>query len=180
MSDPSAPLITLAYDGTPLDVQVAAQLAQDSDPTVGLVPALGQRPDDTGARSGAHSVYPNFTTDGPSGERDLCPTPFLIVAPGGVRAIDKLLREVRVVVEVHDDEDMGRQRWPGIVKRVKQVVTRFGWLPTPDSEWFYQGGLAFEDESPPGLHDERYNTSVVQLIFTVRAQDVTSGGGINR
>jgi hypothetical protein len=174
------PLITLVVDGSPLDVQVATHLAADTDPVAGLVPALGQRSDDTGARSGANSIYPNFTTDGPSDERDLCPVPFVIVAPGGVRAVDKLAREVRVIVEVHDTEDMGRLRWPGIVKRLKQTLTRNGWLPTPDSEWFYQGGLAFEDESPPGMHDDRYNTSVVQMIFTVRAQDVTSGGGINR
>lgn len=174
------PLIVLAYDGTPLDVQVAAQLATDTDPSVGLVPALGQRPDDTGARSGVNSIYPNFTTDGPTSDRLFCPTPFILVAPGGARAVDKMAREVRVIVEVHDDPNYARERWPGLVKRVKQVLTRNGWGPTANSEWFYQAGFAFEDESPPGLHDDRYDTDVIQLVFIVRAQDMSSGAGINR
>lgn len=174
------PLIVLAYDGTPLDVQVAAQLATDTDPTLGLVPALGQRPDDTGARSGVNSIYPNFTTDGPTSDRQFCPTPFVLVAPGGARAVDKMAREVRVIVEVHDDPNYARERWPGLVKRVKQVLTRNSWVPVANSEWFYQGGFSFEDESPPGLHDDRYDTDVIQLIFIVRAQDTSSGAGINR
>jgi hypothetical protein len=112
------PLNTLVVDGTPLDVQVAAYLAIDTDPTAGLVPALGQRMDDTGARSGGNSLYPNYATDGPAADRAACPTPFVVVSPGGVHAVDRMTREVRVLVEVHDTEDAGRTRWPGVVRRV--------------------------------------------------------------
>jgi hypothetical protein len=174
------PLNTLVVDGTPLDVQVAAYLATDTDPTAGLVPALGQRMDDTGARSGANSLYPNYATDGPAADRAACPTPFVVVAPGGVHAVDRMTREVRVLVEVHDDADAGRTRWPGIVRRVKWLLTRTNWRPLSDGEYTYIAGLALDDESPPGLHDDRYNTDVTQLIFSVRASDLTSGGGINR
>lgn len=175
------PLNTLVVDGTPLDAQVAAFLATDTDPTAGLVPALGQRMDDSGARSGVNSIYPNYTTDGPTADRDTCPTPFLLVAPGGVHAVDKLVREVRIVVEVHDAPDAGRTRWPGIVRRVKSQLTRTTWRPTSDGEYTYSaGGLALDEESPPGIVDTRYDTEVTQLIFSVKASDLTSGGGINR
>ena len=174
------PLNTLIVDGTPLDAQVAAFLATDTDPTLGLVPALGQRMDDSGARSGVNSIYPNYATDGPAAARDTCPTPFVIVAPGGVHAVDKLVREVRVIVEVHDSPDAGRTRWPGIVRRVKSQLTRTTWKPAPDGEYTYIAGLALDEESPPGIVDTRYDTEVTQLIFSVKASDVTSGGGINR
>lgn len=178
--DPSAPLIELPAPGTPLDLQVALQLAADTDPTQGLVPALGQRPDDSGARSGVNSIYPNYSTDGPDKDRGLCPTPFIVVEPGAVRALDKNLREVHVIVEVHEDPDMGRIRWPGILKRVKQVLVRGGWAPASDADYSYHAGLYFDEESPPGLFDTRYETSVVQCVFAVRAQDTTSGAGVNR
>jgi len=180
MATPGDPLITLAVDGTPLDLQVAAYLASDTDPTAGLVPALGQRMDDNGARSGANSIYPNYLTDGPTSDRESCPTPFVVVAPGGVRGVDKMTREARVIVEIHDTGDAGRTRWPGIVRRLKWLLTRNSWFPLSNGEYSYISGLALDDESPPGLHDDRYNTDVTQIIFSVKASDVTSGGGINR
>ncbi|HZC05483.1 MAG TPA: hypothetical protein VE338_07560 [Ktedonobacterales bacterium] len=180
MPTPGDPLTTLTVDGTPLDLQVAAYLATDTDPTAGLVPALGQRMDDSGARSGANSIYPNYVTDGPNADRSACPTPFLLVAPGGVHGVDRMTREVRVLVEVHDTEDAGRTRWPGILRRVKWLLTRNAWRPVSDGEYTYMAGLALDDESPPGIKDERFDTVMTQLIFSVKASDLTSGGGINR
>lgn len=171
MADPTI----LPYDGTPLDLQVATQLAQDAT----LIAALGQRLGDNGVASGANSVYPNYTTDGPSDDRRTCPTPFLVVLPGGTRAIDRVQREVRVAIEVHDDHGAGRQRWPGILRQVKTLLLRSGWRPLSDSDTSYQSGLYFDDESPPGLEDNDWHTIMVQLVCACRASDMTSGAGIN-
>ncbi len=158
----------LPAPGTPLFRQLQAYLATDTDPANGLLAALG---------NGASSIYPNFTTDGPATDRTVCPTPFLIVAPGGVRATDPSGRDERVVIEVHDDADQGDLRWPGIVARLVQWVCVNEWRPASDGAARYLTGLQFDTESPSGLSDTRYDTLLVQLIFVCRRQDRTSNRG---
>ncbi len=165
----SGPII-LTVPGMPLYRQVITYLATDTDPTQGLVAALG---------NGVSSIYPNFLTDGPTPDRTLCPTPFLIVTPGDMRAKDDRVREWRIVVEVHDDEDQGDQRWPGLLLRVKSWLCVEEYRPVADAAALYRSGLMFEGESPPNLPDTRYQTQVVQAQFLCRGLDRTSGHGSN-
>lgn len=164
MSEP----IILPSSGTPLYRQVLAYLATDTDPTTGLIAALGQ---------GVNSLYPNFTTDGPSSDRTKCPTPFIIVVPGGMRAKDKSGREHRIIVEIHDDLDHGDQRWPGILAHLKQLISIQQWRPESDVVNRFTTGLYFDEESPPNLPDQRNETNVVQVIFACMSLDRTSGRG---
>lgn len=163
----SAPII-LPSVGNPLYRQLLTYLATDTDPTQGIIPALGQ---------GANSLYPNFTTDGPSNDRTQCPAPFLIVDSGGVRAKDRSGRENRIMIEIHDDPDHGDERWPGILARLKQIISINEWRPTNDGVNRYTTGLYFDEESMPNLPDNRYETNVLQVIFTCLSLDRTSGHG---
>lgn len=162
--------IVLPAIGTPLYRQVLAYLATDTDPTQGLLAALGQ---------GVNSLYPNYTTDGPSADRSLCPTPFVLVVPGGKRVVDRTGRDEKIVFEVHDDEDQGEQRYPGIVNRLITLISALQWRPTSDAGHTYVGGLVFDEESPPFLPDQRFGTRQVQLIFSCRVIDKTSQRGYN-
>lgn len=159
--------ITLPSSTNPLYQQVLAYLATDTGPQ-GLLAALGQ---------GALSLYPNYTTSGPSPDRTICPTPFVLVIPGGKRAKDRQLREERIIVEVHDTADAGAARWPGILERLVSLLIQQGWQPVPSGGTRYVGGFTFVEESPPDLHDERFDTNVIQLIVGITCQDRTSGRG---
>ncbi len=162
--------ITLAVIGTPLYRQILAVLATDTDPSQGLLVALGQ---------GVNSLYPNYTTNGPSPDRTLCPTPFVIVTPGGKRATNKAGRDIRIIVEVHDDEDHGETRTPGVVARITYLLSQSGWRPANDVQTTYMSGLIFEEESPPFLPDQRYMTRTTQIILVCQAIDRTSHRGYN-
>jgi hypothetical protein len=159
--------IILSAPGTLFWDQVRDHLIADTDPAVGLVPALGQ---------GANSVYPNYETNGPSSERELCPTPFVLSLYGGSRATDRLGRELRLHLEVHDDPNQGDIRWPGLLARLKQVLIIAEWRLANDTLYRYTSGLYFESESPL-LPDERYHTNAVRLTVCARAMDRTSGRG---
>lgn len=162
--------IALAKPGTDLWQQVIAKLAADIDQNFGLVPALG---------NGANSVYPNFESTGPSDKRELCPCPFILVYDGGKRATDRMNREARVHIEVHDDPNLGEQRRPGIIARIYQVLVISEWRPTGDNLRKYLSGLSFESESM-AVPDDRYLTSAVQLtLVCTRTADRTSGRGYN-
>jgi hypothetical protein len=179
---PTPPLI-LSTNATPLYQLAINQLALDTDPAVGLLVGLGQRnPDPPAAPNqplGAYSLYPNFSTSGPSPDRTICPTPFVIAYDGGLRALDRKVREARIFFEIHDDEDMGNQRIPGIIARINFWLLEREWRPTSDSETIYGAGLSFESRSP-ALPDKRYNTQVVQLAHICsRVLDRTSSRGYN-
>lgn len=163
----AAPVI-LANSTNPLYQQVLAYLATDTDPTQGLLAALGQ---------GADSLYPNLTTSGPDKDRTICPTPFILVAPGGKRAKDRQLREERLIVEIHDDADHGAERWPGLFERLIYLLVQEAWPPTMSGGTRYIGGLYYTEESPPDLPDTRFDTNVIQLLLGVTCQDRTSGRG---
>lgn len=147
--------------------QVRDHLVADTDPVLGLVPALG---------AAANSIYPNYETDGPSSKREVCPTPFVEAIYGGSRATDRLGRELRLFLEVHDAPEQGDIRWPGILARLKTVLIVNEWRLTNDALYRYTSGLYFESESPV-LPDERYRTNVVRLTVCARALDRTSGHG---
>jgi hypothetical protein len=172
--------IVLPTNATALYRQVLNRLALDADPTAGLLAALGQRAaDDGGPASGVNSLYPNFTTGGPSADRAQCPTPFVIAYDGGLRAIDRKVREARIFLEVHDDEDWGDQRIPGIIARMIFWLLEREWRPDNDTETIYGAGLSFESRSM-ALPDKRYNTQVVQLALVCsRVLDRTSSRGYN-
>ncbi len=150
--------------------QIAALLASDTDPSQGLVAALGL---------GAKSIYPNYeASTAPSGDRTICPTPFVLVTPAGRRRLDDQLREDRVVIEIHDDPDHGMLRWPGLLWRVKWLLFHQEFRPVTDglgTNW--RGGVQFDQESPPELPDERYDTNLIQLFVFAKCQDRTSGRG---
>lgn len=165
----STPVI-LPASGTPLYRQIQAYLATDTNPTAGIVPALG---------NATNSIYPNYLTGGPSANRTGCPVPFLIVTPGAVRARDYAAREGEIVVEIHDDPDFGEQRSPGIVQRLLYWLCQTGWRPTSDTMYTYTSGLMFHQASPPNLPDQRYGTMVQQLVFLVYWQDRTSYRGFH-
>lgn len=161
----SSPIV-LPTNTTALYRLVLNQLSLDTDPTAGLLAALGQRlPDPPAAQvaSGAYSLYPNYSTGGPNLEREKCPVPFVIAYDGGLRATNKQIREARIFLEIHDDPDMGDQRIPGIIKRINYWLLEQEWRPPSDSETLYRAGLTFESRSPLQLIDKRYNTAVVQL-----------------
>ncbi len=160
--------ITLIVPGTPLYRQVIAWLSTDTDPLQGLVAALG---------NGVNSMFPNYTTSGPSPDPTLCPRPFLIVAPGGKRAKNEGMREETIVFEVHDDEDHGEARYPGIVGRLEYLMQTQNWRPTDDQWHRYLTGLYFEEASPPFLPDPRYGTRMQQIICKCDLRDTTSFRG---
>jgi hypothetical protein len=162
------PIILTTGVGVPLYQQVLAYLATDIDPTTGLIAALGQ---------GVNSLYPNFTTDGPGADRTKCPTPFLVVVSGGMRAKDRRGREHRIIIEVHDDPDHGDQRWPGILTRLKQIISTQQWRPESDDVNRFTTGLYFDEESPPNLPDNRNETLVIQIIFACMSLDRMSDRG---
>ncbi len=162
--------IVLPVVGTPLYRQALAYLTTDTDPVAGLLAALGQ---------GVNSLYPNYLTDGPSADRTICPTPFVIVVPGGKRVIDRTGREEKIVFEIHDDEDHGEQRYPGIVARIIYLFSGLQWRPASDANHTYMSGLIFDEESPPFLPDQRFDTRQVQLIFSCKLIDKTSQRGYN-
>lgn len=179
MADPN--VLRISYN--PLYLQVRDYLLQDVDPQYGLLSALGVR-DGTAA----HSVYPaaDYSNDGPEGDRTTCPTPFIIVYDSGKRRMDDHGRELEVVVEIHDDEDHGVQRWPGLLERLYlwllggkdaggTMLRPF--IPASDTMHRYSGSLYFKSESP-SLPDTRYKTRLVQAMFCARATDRTSGRGI--
>ena len=161
----------LTSHGTPLYRQVQNYLQADTDLNFGLVGALG---------NGAASIYPNFTSDGPNKDRTICPTPFLLVVDGGIRKVDAGSREFKVIIEVHDDPDHGDIRWPGLLERVKDwLINQNLFRPVNDVWGRYSGGVYFDEQSPPWLPDERFDTNMVQLIVAARGMDRTSNKGYN-
>lgn len=163
--------IILPFTGNPLHIQARTQLCQDTDPTYGVVPALG---------NGVASIFPNFETNsGPNVDPSLCPRPFILLAHGGSRSVDKATREIRVFVEIHDDFDLGDIRWPGLLARVKKILIG-SWRPTPDAYVTnYYTGLYFDSESPYSLPSETFGTQMVQVVLACRASDFTSNKGYN-
>jgi hypothetical protein len=159
--------IVLPHDGQWLRDQVREKLATDTDPALGLVSALG---------AGVDSIFPNFMTDGPSADRAKCPTPFIVVRGGGARAKDRMLREVRLMLDIHDDEGAGDKHWPGILIRLKDLLVVRQWRPTDDALYRYTGGLQYESESEV-LYSDTYNTNAVRLVLVAVASDRTSGRG---
>ena len=160
--------VILPATTTPLYRQIIARIAQDTDPPQGILAALG---------NGASSIYPNYDTDGPSPDRTACPTPFLLVASLGKKKLDLLNREEQIAIEVHDDPDQGVLRWPGLLLRLKQFLLVKEWRPTNDDLATFRGGLYYDSESPPEFPDQRYNTTMTQLILCCQFSDVTSGRG---
>lgn len=153
----------------PLYRQIIQRLAGDTDPQQGIVPALG---------NGANAIYPNFDTDGPSTDRGICPTPFLIVASMGRTTMrDGPNREERIAIEIHDDPDQGMQRWPGLYLRVIQWLSVKEFRPTPDALAKYRSGMYYISESPPEWLDERYQTNMIQIILGCLLTDSASMHG---
>lgn len=166
--------VTLPSPGTLLYRQVQAYLATDSDPTYGLVAALG---------GGANSIYPNAGGE-PSGDPSVCPVPFLVVYPGNTHAQpDGTGRTWRVVVEAHDARDASEERIVALVWRVKVWLlggvdsggTRLApFAAASDGLARYTGGLQFEEEAGPMPYDERWGTTVMQVTFAQYGTDRTS------
>ncbi len=167
MSSPNV----LRISWTPLDLQVRDRILADTDPAQGVLSALG---------AGENSVFPSatYTNDGPNPDPALCPRPFIVVYDGGKKARDKAGREAQVILEVHDDPDAGRLRWPGIVFRLYRWLSsdQFPWQPASDQMHRYLSGLYFQSESPH-LDDERYNTQMTQIILACLTLDRTSNSG---
>lgn len=169
----SSPIV-LKTTGTPFWQQVLNYLRTDTDPASGLVAALGARANDAGTQSGIYSIYPNYETDGPDTNRAVCPTPFLLVEPGGAKAReDGAGRDLLVAIEIHDDPTQGMLRWQGIFERLENRLSVTGWTPSNDGLWRYVGGMAFESESAY-LPDERFETNSVQVVFRIQALNWTS------
>lgn len=167
----------LRVNYTDLYLQVRDFLLTDTDPTYGLVSALG---------GGTASIYPraDFGDDGPTPDAAQTLTPFIVLYDGGARAMDEAGREMEVAIEVHDDLDHGIQRYPGLVLRLGLWLlggrdaggTKLpGFTPASDDMTRYTSRLYFKARSA-ALPDERYagGTRATQLILCARAMDRSS------
>ncbi len=164
--------IVLPAANADLYEQVADALTGDTDPTYGLLAALGS--------GGATSIFPNFDTPGPSADRTACPVPFVFCLDGGTRALDKMRREYRLHIEVHDELDYGQERIKGIIERILFALVTEEWRPTDQPPYVtYASGPQLESKSPL-LPDERYNTNMVQVTLVVIGRDRTSNHGLSK